>query len=174
VEIGLGFPRLALLHLISHAVVRTLQMLRAPNTIQDMAQLSEAFTALRSETELAHTSALGRYMYHLSLERFHLDTFWERMVAHPLVGLSRWLDRGEEALMARIVGGAEPSAAEVLPSEPAARDLAHGARRPGGKRPSSASSRCSSCPRSMRSSCLGCAARSARASWRCLGPWHRG
>jgi NADH-quinone oxidoreductase subunit L len=130
VEIGLGFPRLALLHLISHAVVRTLQMLRAPNTIQDMAQLSEAFTALRSETELAHTSALGRYMYHLSLERFHLDTFWERMVAHPLVGLSRWLDRGEEALMARIVGGAEPSAAEVLPSEPAARDLAHGARRP--------------------------------------------
>jgi NADH-quinone oxidoreductase subunit L len=130
-EIGLGLPRLALLHLVSHAVVRTLQMLRAPNTIQDMQQLTEAFATLRSERDYQHTSALSRYLYHLSLERFHLDTFWERMVAHPLVALSRWLDQGEQRLMERLAGRPDaPAAAAPSESERAAHDLAHGARRP--------------------------------------------
>ena len=41
VEIGLGLPRLALFHLVAHALLRTLQLLRAPNAIHD-AQMMQA------------------------------------------------------------------------------------------------------------------------------------
>jgi NADH-quinone oxidoreductase subunit L len=125
VEIGAGFPRLALLHLVGHAVLRTLQMLRAPNTIQDMMKLSEAYAVLRSDGQREHTSALARYFYHLSIERFHLDTFWERTVALPLMALSRWLDAGEQRLIEKIGGsGAHFATPRFTSSAPEPRELA--------------------------------------------------
>ena len=42
VEIGLGFPRLALVHIVSHMVVRTLQFLRAPSALHDYHRLHAA------------------------------------------------------------------------------------------------------------------------------------
>lgn len=97
-EIGAGFPKLALLHLIGHAFVRTLQLLRAPNAIQDAMVLraaSEHSGRPQEPRPSRWPSKLSKLVYQLSLERFHLDTMWERLVVRPVVALSRLLDAGE-------------------------------------------------------------------------------
>lgn len=42
IEIGLGFRYLALVHIIGHALLRTLQLLRAPSLLQDYQNLENA------------------------------------------------------------------------------------------------------------------------------------
>jgi NADH:ubiquinone oxidoreductase subunit 5 (subunit L)/multisubunit Na+/H+ antiporter MnhA subunit len=86
-EIGLGLPRLALFHLMSHALLRTLQMLRSPNAITDMMLLRAAGGAAPRRAR-AEPSRLERLAYRWSLERFYLDTLWERALARPLLALS--------------------------------------------------------------------------------------
>lgn len=98
-EIGLGFPRLALLHLVSHALLRTLQFLRAPSALTEMLQLRAATGVMPRRFALPLVPAsLSLYVYHLSLERFHLDGFWERTLARPIVRTATLIDRGETRL----------------------------------------------------------------------------
>lgn len=106
-EIGLGFPRLALVHLVSHAVLRTLQFLRAPNTMHDLLRLREGLD-LPPHVARAAPSRLELYVYHLALERFHLDAFWERVVAHPIVRAAELIDHSEGRLVALLTRDAEP------------------------------------------------------------------
>src|SRR5439155_22153181 len=42
VEIGLGLPYVALIHIIGHACLRTLQLVRAPTLLHDYHQLENA------------------------------------------------------------------------------------------------------------------------------------
>jgi NADH-quinone oxidoreductase subunit L len=110
VEIGLGLPWLALLHLLGHASLRTLQMLRAPNAIADM-MLRRAAIAAEPDTvptQRAAPSAFRRFLYHLALSRFHLDPFWERFVAHPAMQLAHAAERGERALLCLLARGVAP------------------------------------------------------------------
>ncbi|HEX6245623.1 MAG TPA: proton-conducting transporter membrane subunit [Polyangiales bacterium] len=95
-EIGAGLPKLALFHLIGHAFVRTLQLLRAPNAIQDAIMLRAVDEgAGQAAPVVRQPSALTRRLYQLSLERFHLDTQWERLVVRPVLRASRVLETGE-------------------------------------------------------------------------------
>jgi NADH-quinone oxidoreductase subunit L len=95
-EIGAGFAKLALFHLIGHALVRTLQLLRAPNAIQDAIVLRAALHGRASAPRPSRwPSAFARRVYQLSLERFHLDTQWERLVVRPVMRVSRLLEAGE-------------------------------------------------------------------------------
>jgi NADH:ubiquinone oxidoreductase subunit 5 (subunit L)/multisubunit Na+/H+ antiporter MnhA subunit len=125
VEIGLGFPRLAVFHIVGHAVVRTLQMLRAPNAIQDAMLLRAAVGRVgRMETgrHLAPIapSHFGHWLYHLSLERFHLDGLWDRGLARPLLGLSHALDALETRWLAFLGRSFDPRE----PSEPQPQSVA--------------------------------------------------
>jgi hypothetical protein len=96
VEIGAGYPKLALLHLIGHAFMRTLQLLRAPNAIQDAIMLRAASRDVREVARPTRwPSAFSLRVYQLSLERFHLDTQWERLLVHPVLRASRLLEAGE-------------------------------------------------------------------------------
>jgi NADH-quinone oxidoreductase subunit L len=98
VEIALGLPRLALLHLISHALLRTLQLLRAPNVIHDVTA-----HAVMDDPGTRRPGTPGRarsWIYHLAFARFHLDAFWERALVQPLFRLSQRLDGGERAFAA--------------------------------------------------------------------------
>jgi hypothetical protein len=57
-------------------------------------------------------SRFGLWLYHLSLERFHLDSFWERGLAQPLLSLSNALDALETrwlAFLGRPFESREPS-----------------------------------------------------------------
>lgn len=128
VEIGLGLPRLALFHLVAHALLRTLQLLRAPNAIHDLQVLQSAagthrFITGRQYQAIAPSRA-ARWLYHLSLERFHLDAFWERSVAGSVLGLARHIAQLESRFTRLFSNdhpeslGAEPSAHRSMAPEP--------------------------------------------------------
>lgn len=91
-ELGLGFPRLALLHLIGHAFVRTLQLLRAPNAIQEALLFRANAQRAGVSSRPDRPTWVSPFLYQLALERFHLDALWERSVARPLIALSRQLE----------------------------------------------------------------------------------
>jgi len=116
-EIGLGFPHLALLHIISHACLRTLQLLRAPNAIQDAMLLRAARGALAKDFEVATATPRQTWLYHLALERFHLDAFWERSVMRSILTLADSAEKLEQRLIALLGGSPEPKARGNKPLE---------------------------------------------------------
>lgn len=107
-EIGLGFRYLALVHLLGHAAMRTLQFLRAPSLLHDHHQLENAIGSRPGEEprdwERRLPGGLQRWLYRLSLERGCLDLLLERFIARPFVALFRRLDRFEQSWSARIEG----------------------------------------------------------------------
>ncbi|HEX4229450.1 MAG TPA: proton-conducting transporter membrane subunit [Bryobacteraceae bacterium] len=93
VEIGLGWTWIAVIHILGHATVRTLQFLRAPSMLHDYHQMHAA-----AGGELAPTGKhlqeifpepLQLWLYRWALDRGHLDTILDRFVVDPLVRLSR-------------------------------------------------------------------------------------
>ena len=93
-EIGLGFPRLALAHICGHAVVRTLQFLRAPSMLHDYHRIHAASGGHLPKTgEHYHRlvpEGLRLWLYRLGLERGFYDAAAERFAVQPLLHLSRW------------------------------------------------------------------------------------
>jgi NAD(P)H-quinone oxidoreductase subunit 5 len=98
-EIGVGLRYLALVHIIGHACLRTLQLLRAPNYLHDCRTLEKAIG-----TDLPHNSdfpdrwlpariRLG--LYRFSLERGYLDATIDEYIVRPFVRTFRWCDRME-------------------------------------------------------------------------------
>lgn len=98
-EIGLGFRYLALLHLLGHACLRTLQFLRAPSLLHDHHQLENAIGSRPREEGVMWEQRLSPkmqlWLYRFSLERGYLDTLLEKFVARPFVALFRGLDELE-------------------------------------------------------------------------------
>jgi NADH-quinone oxidoreductase subunit L len=88
-EIGLGFRYLALLHLLGHACLRTLQFLRAPSLLHDHHQLENAIGSRPHEEgvmwEQKLPLSMQRWLFRFSLERGYLDTLLEKCVARPFV-----------------------------------------------------------------------------------------
>jgi NAD(P)H-quinone oxidoreductase subunit 5 len=93
VEIGLGFPRLALTHLIGHAVVRTLQFLRAPSMLHDHHKVFAAAGGHLGKTGEHYDGVLSPglrlVLYRIGLERGFYDAFADRFVIAPVLRLSR-------------------------------------------------------------------------------------
>ncbi len=117
-EIGLGhwFPVLwyvALVHLIGHACLRTLQFLRAPTLLQDYRHLEDALgTRLRGRPPLAALLVPAGWhgrLYRFALERGYLDALLVRFVVRPFLALFRRIDAAERRLTARLNGA--PAAA---------------------------------------------------------------
>lgn len=90
-EIGLGLRYIALIHLLGHACLRTLQFVRAPSLLQDYRTLENAIGE-----HLPHgQSGIERYrlwIYRWSLERGYLDSLLSEYVVSPFVRLFRWCD----------------------------------------------------------------------------------
>jgi NADH:ubiquinone oxidoreductase subunit 5 (subunit L)/multisubunit Na+/H+ antiporter MnhA subunit len=92
VEIGMGFKWIAVVHILGHATVRTLQFLRAPSMLHDYHQMHSAVggelpeSGKRLEDLLPESMQL--WLYRWALDRGHLDTFLDRFVIHPLMRLS--------------------------------------------------------------------------------------
>jgi NAD(P)H-quinone oxidoreductase subunit 5 len=96
VEIGLGLRWLALLHMIGHICVRTLQLLRAPSLLHDRHQLENALGAplhsVAGQAYPASTSRLSAWLYRYALERGYLEAVLNDYVLVPLVGTFRRFD----------------------------------------------------------------------------------
>ncbi|BCS34859.1 oxidoreductase [Luteitalea sp. TBR-22] len=100
VEIGLGFTGFAVLHMTGHALVRTLQFLRAPSMLHDHHQMHAAvgghLTATGGHFERLLPEPVQWWAYRLAVDRSHLDTLIDRLVIEPLHALSVWLGRIDE------------------------------------------------------------------------------
>jgi NAD(P)H-quinone oxidoreductase subunit 5 len=92
VEIGLGWKFIAIVHILGHATVRTLQFLRAPSMLHDYHQMHSAIGGEFSPTgkflEDVFPERVQLWLYRWALDRGHLDTILERLVVQPLMRLS--------------------------------------------------------------------------------------
>lgn len=107
-EIGLGFRYLALLHLLGHACLRTLQFLRAPSLLHDHHQLENAIGARPRDESVLWEQRLPlpiqQTLYRIAQERGYLDSFLERWIARPFTAFFQSLHRQEERLANRLDG----------------------------------------------------------------------
>lgn len=110
VEIGLGWTWIAVTHILGHAVVRTLQFLRAPSMLHDYHQMHAAIggrhaASASGQLEDLFPERARLWLYRWALDRGHLDTILDRCVIHPLMELSRLFAKidsfGENASLRR-------------------------------------------------------------------------
>jgi NAD(P)H-quinone oxidoreductase subunit 5 len=97
VEIGLGWRFIAIAHILGHAVVRTLQFLRAPSMLHDYHHMHSAIGAEPASSgrhlEDLFPEHAQLWLYRWALDRGHLDTILDRGVIDPLMRLSRFFAR---------------------------------------------------------------------------------
>jgi len=95
-EIGVGFRYLALVHIIGHACLRTLQLLRAPTLLRDYRAMENAIgTHLPHSPGLLERMTVGptqRLCYRLAFERGYLDRLLQDYLVHPFLSVFRWCD----------------------------------------------------------------------------------
>lgn len=106
VEISLGFPRLALAHIIGHAIVRTLQFLRAPSMLHDYHRVHAAAGGHLAKTGAVYErlvpQGLQVWLYRAGLERGYYDSLLERYVIGPFLRFTRWLEKFEPEAVPRL------------------------------------------------------------------------
>jgi NAD(P)H-quinone oxidoreductase subunit 5 len=92
VEIGIGWTTIAVLHILGHAMVRTLQFLRAPSMLHDYHQMHSAaggeLTPTGRHLDDLFPKRFQLWLYRWALDRGHLDTIQDRVAVHPLLRLS--------------------------------------------------------------------------------------
>ena len=94
-EIGFGWTTFALIHLVSHAMLRTLQFLRAPSMLRDYHRMHAAAGGQIGPTggvyEVLLPSAVQLWLYRLALGRGFYDSIVERWIVAPIQKLARGL-----------------------------------------------------------------------------------
>ena len=96
VEIGIGWNFIAIVHILGHTMLRTMQFLRAPSMLHDDHQMhsaigGEAPPDKQFEDMLPESWRL--WLYRWAFDRGHLDTILDRWLVQPLLDLSKLLDR---------------------------------------------------------------------------------
>lgn len=99
-EIGLGWVELALVHVITHAVFRTLLFLRAPSLLHERHHLEQMLghhiSLFRPTVE--RSSRLQRFIYRFSLERGFLDVLLVDLLTKRFLAFVRRVDRLERGV----------------------------------------------------------------------------
>jgi NADH-quinone oxidoreductase subunit L len=110
---------IALVHLLGHACLRTLQFVRAPSLLQDYHTLENAIGERlpRAGSPLGHLGSNGFHarMYRLALDRGYLDSLLLEYVVVPFVRVFRWFDRLERRWTDFLAGGASRESDRVKP-----------------------------------------------------------
>lgn len=95
VEIGFGWTTFAVIHLVSHAMLRTLQFLRTPSMLRDYHRVHAAAGGKVSPTGSHYESllppAVQLWLYRLALGRGFYDAIVERWIVAPVQAVARWL-----------------------------------------------------------------------------------
>jgi NAD(P)H-quinone oxidoreductase subunit 5 len=123
-EIGLGLRYVPLVHMIGHACLRTLQLLRAPSLLHDYHTLEDAVGGpLRREGEGGPAwrrlpEGARRDLYRLGFDRGQLDAAIDRFVVRPFVAAFRWCDRAERRWTDFLTGSPSRESDRVPPSAP--------------------------------------------------------
>jgi len=129
-EIGCGLRYIALIHIIGHACLRTLQLLRSPSLLHDYHNLENAIGSHLPHAPTVWERVIpesGRaWLYRFSLERGYLDVILDEYIVRQFVAIFRWSDRMERG-WTNFLGGEEPqknSQSESRPSTTALEELA--------------------------------------------------
>jgi hypothetical protein len=89
-EIGLGWTTLAILHIISHAMVRTMQFLRSPSMLSDYHRVKSAAGGHLEPTGDHYESLLPKpvqiMLYRIALGRGFYDALVDRFLIAPVKG----------------------------------------------------------------------------------------
>ena len=117
-EIGLGFRYVALVHILGHACLRTLQFVRAPTLLHDYHTLENAIGEHLPRGSAPWASSEHRWrdwLYRLALERGYLDAILRDYVAAPFVRLFRRFDAIERRWTDYLAGERSREAEELKP-----------------------------------------------------------
>jgi NADH-quinone oxidoreductase subunit L len=118
-EIGLGFRYVALVHLLGHASLRTLQFVRAPSLLQDYRTIEDAIGQHLPRANTFWYRFVSRrdlgWLYKVALERGYLDRTLLRYVVAPFVRTFRWCDALERRWTDFLAGEASRESDLVKP-----------------------------------------------------------
>ncbi|GAB2197638.1 proton-conducting transporter transmembrane domain-containing protein [Sessilibacter sp. MAH4] len=103
-EIALGWEILALIHVVTHASLRALQILRAPSLLQDYKLINQMLGhSLAATREYDHkVSRFRQFIYRISLERGLLETFWKDRFLGTLKIIILSFDRLDNNIAAKL------------------------------------------------------------------------
>lgn len=100
VEIGLGLRYIPLIHIIGHACLRTLQLLRAPSLLHDYSTLENALGSRlpnrRSRAGRFLSPAMHLSLYRIAVERGYLDALLDKLLVRPFLAAFTWSNRMEQ------------------------------------------------------------------------------
>jgi NAD(P)H-quinone oxidoreductase subunit 5 len=116
----------ALAHIIGHACLRTLQLLRASSLLQDYRMLENAIGGRLSHSDAAlplASPASSPWLYRFALERGYLDAFLSDYIARPILRLFRGCDRWERRWTDWLSGGPSRASDKVESSGRLLEDL---------------------------------------------------
>ena len=115
-EIGLGLRYLALAHILGHAALRTLQILRSPNILHDHHHLERAMGShvphLGAHLERLVPKKLQPWLYRHALERGYFDALLVDYFVAPLRAVVLWVERVDERWLDWLSGHGPPLDAE--------------------------------------------------------------
>jgi NAD(P)H-quinone oxidoreductase subunit 5 len=124
---GIAVRYLALVHMIGHACLRTLQFLRAPTLLRDYRLLENAIGSSLPHPpgfwERATPSRLRLAIYRLALDRGYLDSLLYRYAVHPFLSLFRWCDAIERRWISFLAGATAGQQNEEIGRRQGMRDL---------------------------------------------------
>jgi len=120
-EIGFGLRYIPLIHIIGHACLRTLQILRSPSLLYDYQQIENAIGS-----HLPHEASIWRriippsvraWTYRFAYERGYLDAMLDDFIVRPLLNVFRWCDRMERRWTNFLSGSEAADAVKNRPAE---------------------------------------------------------
>lgn len=113
-EIGFGWTTFAIIHMVSHAMLRTLQFLRAPSMLRDYNRVHAAAGGRIAPTGGCYEALLPLpvqvWLYRVALARGFYDVILERFIIAPVHGIARLLAVFEPNIIAT-----QPAADPVNP-----------------------------------------------------------
>jgi NADH-quinone oxidoreductase subunit L len=120
VEIGLGFRYVALIHILGHACLRTLQFIRAPTLLHDYKIMENAIGAglprQASVWDRLIPTRLKVWLYQVAVERGFLDTYLTDFLVAPFLWFFRWCDSMERSWISLLSGETSPEQEQIEPS----------------------------------------------------------
>ena len=125
-EIGLGFRYVALIHILGHACLRTLQFIRAPTILYDYKLMENAIGA-----GLPHSASvwdrlvpprLKVWLYQVAVERGFLDTYLTDFLVAPMLWILRLCDSMERRWTSLLAGESSSESTETVDITPGTLD----------------------------------------------------
>jgi NADH:ubiquinone oxidoreductase subunit 5 (subunit L)/multisubunit Na+/H+ antiporter MnhA subunit len=119
-EVGLGLHWIALVHIIGHACIRTLQLVRAPMVLRDQRLLENAVGGRLGTAPPRRLAFLPQraqlWLYRLGMERGYFDAVLADYVVRPFVGMFRLFDAWERRWTDLLSGGQSRDSDRIRPA----------------------------------------------------------